>query len=263
MASTPIVLEGRHLGKSYSGVPAVEDVSFQIRSGEVLGYLGPNGAGKSTTVKMLTGLLEPSSGHAFYRGERIQNDLAAYKRRLGYVPEEANLYPFLTGLEYLDLAGTLRGIPRRLLDEKSKALLEAFSMYPHRHSAIASYSKGMRQRILLMAALLDDPEVLILDEPFSGLDVTFALVFRKVVRLLAERGKAIFFCSHVLEVVEKVCTHLLVLNRGRVAAYGSMAEIRASAVMPALEDTFLRLTEQIDADRIAAGIVDSASAPAR
>jgi ABC-2 type transport system ATP-binding protein len=258
-----VILEGRSLTKRYSSIPAVQNVSFSIRRGEVLGYLGPNGAGKSTTVKMLIGLLEPSNGEILFRGENINKDLIGYKQQVGYVPEEANLYSFLSGWEYLKLIGTLRGLDQRKLKEKANALLNNFSLFPHRHTAISAYSKGMRQRIMLIAALLHDPEVLILDEPFSGLDVTIALVFRKVIRLLAEQGKAIFFCSHVLEVVEKVCSHLLVLRKGVVVAYGSIDEIRTGSLLPALEDTFLQLTEQIDADRVAQDILAAVGAPCR
>jgi ABC-2 type transport system ATP-binding protein len=254
------LLEARQLSKSYAGLPAVHEVSFSIRPGEILGYLGPNGSGKSTTVKMLAGLLEPSSGEILFRGERIAQDLVAYKRRLGYVPEEANLYSFLTGWEYLDLVGTLRGMSRKRIEEKSAALLDGLSLYPHRHTPISAYSKGMRQRILLIAALMHDPEVVILDEPFSGLDVVSALILRKVIGLLASEGKAIFFCSPVLEVVEKVCSHLVILRRGSVVAHGSMEEIRSGTLLPALEDTFLHLTEQVDADKVARNILAAINA---
>ena len=252
MACAQPVLEARKLTKYYSGLPAVRDVNFVIRPGEVLGYLGPNGAGKSTTVKMLAGLIDPSSGEALYHGANINRDLKGYKSRMGYVPEEANLYAYLSGWEYVDLAGTLRGIPKRALEEKSACLFNEFSLHQHRHNAIASYSKGMRQRVMLISALVHDPEVLILDEPFSGLDVTFALVLRRLIRMLAEQGKAIFFCSHVLEVVEKVCTHLVVLRSGTVIAHGSVEEVRSSS---ALEDKFLQLTEDVDAEQVAKNII--------
>lgn len=257
------VLEANHLTKSYSGVPAVTGVSFSIRPGDVLGYLGPNGSGKSTTVKMLCGLLEPTTGQVLYRGHNINDDLVAYKARLGYAPEEANLYSFLTGWEYLELVGTLREMSRARLTEKAESMLRDFAMFPHRHSPISSYSKGMRQRIMLIAALMHDPEVLILDEPFSGLDVSMALIFRQVVKLLAQAGKAIFFCSPVLEVVEKICTHLVLLDKGSVVAYDTIDEIRTKGLVPALEEAFLHLTKHFDADALAANIVAAVSAPSR
>src|SRR5947208_13930049 len=165
------MLEVRLLTKRYSGIPVVDAVSFSIRPGEILGYLGPNGAGKSTTVKMLTGLLEPTSGHIAFHGQDVRQDLKAFQRRIGYVPEEPQLYPHLSGREYLQLVGRLRGLARRALEPKMDELLRLIGLWDDRHSPLASYSKGMRQKILLMAALLHDPELLILDEPFSGLDV--------------------------------------------------------------------------------------------
>ena len=255
------MLQANCLTKSYSSIAAVRGVSFTIRPGDILGYLGPNGSGKSTTVKMLAGLLEPTSGRVLYRGRNINDDLVAYKARLGYAPEEANLYTFLTGWEYLELVGTLRAMPRARLKEKADSMLRGFAMYAHRHSPISSYSKGMRQRIMLIAALLHDPEVLILDEPFSGLDVSMALVFRQVIRLLAQNGKAIFFCSPVLEVVEKICTHLVLLRKGEVVAYDATAEIRSQGLAPALEEAFLQLTEHVDADALATNIVAAVRAP--
>src|ERR1700685_4545459 len=214
-----VSLVARNLMKCYTSVPAVEYVSFSLRSGEVLGCLGPNGSGKSTTVRMLIGLSDPTRGEVLVGGKDIRMNLVAYRKLVGYVPEEANLYPFLSGLEYLELVGRLRGLPARVIAKRSDALLELFSMHPHRHTAISAYSKGMRQRILLIAALLHNPELLIFDEPLSGLDVTWAMIFRKLVSTLSREGKTIFYCSHVLEVVEKVCSHVTILQKGRPLAY--------------------------------------------
>ena len=185
------MLEVCHLTKCYSGIPVVDRVSFVIRPGEILGYLGPNGAGKSTTVKMLIGLIEPTSGEIRFNGQDIREVLRAFQRRIGYVPEEAHLYPHLSGREYLQLVGRLRGLPRRVLEPKMDELLHLVGLWEDRHSALAGYSKGMRQKILLLAALLDDRELLILDEPFSGLDVNAALVLRSLLEALAGRQKMI------------------------------------------------------------------------
>src|SRR6202050_565228 len=159
------ILEARGLSKRYGAVAAVRDISFSIRAGETLGVLGPNGSGKSTIVKMITGLVEPSRGHVRSRGERVGAELARYKRGLGYVPEQPDLYGFLTGWESLDLVATLREIPPRIFRQKAAAMLEGFTLYPHRDSPIASYSKGMRQRIVLISALMHDHELLVLDAP--------------------------------------------------------------------------------------------------
>ena len=257
------VLEAQNLAKRYGAVTAVSDVAFSINGGDILGVLGPNGSGKSTTVKMVTGLVEPTRGHVLFRGERITQDLTLYKRNLGYVPEQPDLYGFLTGWEYLELAATLREIPPRILREKASAMLQCYTLYPHRDSPIASYSKGMRQRIVLIAAMMHDPELLVLDEPFSGLDVTTAAVTRELVELLARRGKAILFSSPVLEQVEKMCTHLLVLKRGKVVASGPIAEMQAGFEGNSLEAGFMQLTEQVDVGRIAQELAAAVLAPVR
>jgi ABC-2 type transport system ATP-binding protein len=251
------VLEARSLTKSYSSVPALENVSFATGPGDVLGYLGPNGSGKSTTVKIITGLLEPSSGAVFFNGCNIKDDLAGYKRLVGYVPEEANLYPFLSGFEYLQLVGRLRGLSERLIARRAGAMLEMFSMKPHRHTAISAYSKGMRQRILLIAALLHNPELLVFDEPLSGLDVVSAMIFRKLVGGLSRERKTIFYCSHVLEIVEKVCSHVIVLQKGKQLAYGTVEDLKRFQEMPSLEAAFSRLVQEQDAEASAEAIIDA------
>ncbi len=251
------MLEARGLTKSYASVPAVQDVTFSLAPGQVLGCLGPNGSGKSTTVKMLTGLLEPTRGKVLFGGEDIQKNLVSYRKQLGYVPEEPNLYPYLTGREYLELVGLLRGMSPRCLAHKVDALLNLFAMRPHRHSSIASYSKGMRQRILLIAALMDDPQLLIFDEPLSGLDVTSALVLKNLIKALGHQGKTIFYCSHVLEVVQQVCTHLLILRKGTVVACDTTEAIHSDVRHPSLERTFMHLVEEVDTEKIAEDVISA------
>lgn len=183
------VLEVRELTKRYSALTAVRDVSFAIRPRQILGVLGPNGSGKSTIVKMVTGLLEPSHGSILFKGRRIGDDLSDYKKAFGYVPEQPDLYGYVTGWEYLEMVATLRGLESRVFRKKASAMLEGFTLYPSRDLPISSYSKGMRQRIVVIAALLHNPEMLILDEPFSGLDVTSALVLRRVARRCCFPGR--------------------------------------------------------------------------
>lgn len=250
------MLKAQGLYKYYGSVPAVQDVTFTLAPGQVLGYLGPNGSGKSTTVKMLTGLLEPTHGEVTHHGQNIQKYLAAFRKRLGYVPEEANLYSYLTGEEYLDMVGTLRGIPDPQRKAKIGALLELFSLKPHRHVNIGSYSKGMRQRTLLIAALMDNPDVLILDEPLSGLDVTSALILKNLVQALSAQGKSVFYCSHILEVVEKVCSHLIILRKGQVVAQGATSEGLERIGKSSLEGVFLHLVEDRNVVQVARDIVD-------
>lgn len=249
------MFEVRNLVKRYNRIPAVDNVSFTIRPGEILGYLGPNGAGKSTTVKVLTGLIEATSGDVLFNGEDVRNDSVAFQRRTGYVPEEPHLYPQLTGREYLQLIGRLRGLPRRVLEPRMDEMLRLFSLWGDRHSPLSSYSKGMRQKILLSGALVHDPELLILDEPFSGLDVNTALVLRTLVKALAAEGKMIFYSSHVLEVVEKVCSEVVILRKGKVVAHDRIEQLRDLMHKPSLEAVFAQLTEQEDPGRVVGGII--------
>jgi ABC-2 type transport system ATP-binding protein len=240
------MLELRHVTKLYSSIPAVEDVSFIARAGEVTGYLGPNGSGKSTTMKMLTGLIEPSEGEILYRGEPIARNRIEYKQRFGYVPEEPQLYPHLTGAEYLEMVGQLRGLAERHLKEKIDGFLQLLSLYQDRYVPISSYSKGMRQKVLLAAALLHNPEILLLDEPFSGLDVNSALVLRQLIRELAAHGKVVLFSSHELETVERVSSRIVILHKGRVVANDSIEQLRALMSLPKLEDIFSELAVEQD-----------------
>lgn len=250
------MLEAKHLTRKYNGLAAVDQVSFLIAPGEVFGYLGPNGSGKTTTVKMLTGLLEPTTGSIFFGGRDIRADLIGYRRHLGYVPEEPHLYPYLSGKEYLELVGRLRSIPERLLAAKAETLLELFRLGPQRHAPISSYSKGMRQKILICGALLHNPDVLIFDEPLSGLDVTSVLVFRDVVKLLANEGKIILYTSHILEVIERLCSRVMILHRGRVAANDRVERLRDLMKLPSLEEIFRELVVEEDTERLAKDIVE-------
>lgn len=249
------MLEVRNLVKRYNRIAAVDGVNFSIRPGEILGYLGPNGAGKSTTVKMLIGLLDPTSGEIRFHDNDARQNLLEFQSKLGYVPEEPQLYPHLSGREYLQLAGRLRGISRATLEPRIEEFLRLFGLWGDRYSPLASYSKGMRQKILLSAALLHDPELLILDEPFSGLDVNTAVVLRSLLQSLAQAGKMILYSSHVLEVVERVCSTVVILRKGKVVAHDRVERLRDLMSQPSLEGVFAQLTEQEDPGRIVSGIM--------
>ena len=205
-------------------------------------------------------MIDPSMGSVLFHGVPVAGALGNFKDRLGYVPEAPDLYGFLTGWEYLDLVATLRGIDRRRFREKASAMLHGLALHGSRDAPIGSYSKGMRQRIVLIAALMHNPELLVLDEPFSGLDVTSALVMRHVIAQLAAGRKAILFSSPVLEQADRLCTHLVVLKRGLVAGAGTMDQMRAGFAGLGLEAGFMQLTEQVDADRIAQDIVSAVRA---
>jgi ABC-2 type transport system ATP-binding protein len=240
------MLELRNVTKRYPATTAVKDVSFVARRGEVTGYLGPNGSGKSTTLKMITGLLDPTDGEILFDGERIQLDPIGYRQRLGYVPEEPQLYPHLTGAEYLAMVGQLRGMPERALAEKVEGFLRHLGLYGDRYVPISSYSKGMRQKVLLAAALLHNPDLVLLDEPFSGLDVNSALVLRELIRELAARGKVVLFSSHELDTVERVSARVVILHKGRVVANDSIERLRELMSLPTLEGIFAQLAVEQD-----------------
>jgi ABC-2 type transport system ATP-binding protein len=249
------MLEARGLTKYYSAIPAIRDVSFCIAPGGVLGLLGPNGSGKSTTVSIVTGLLEPSGGSVTLDGRDVRDDLLTYKARIGYVPEEAVLYSYLTGPEYLSLVGHLRGMRDAVIRRRIDGFLQLFNLQDDAEAAMSAYSKGMRQKILISAALLHDPEIIVLDEPNSGLDVTTTLVLRSLVQTLAAEGRIIVYSSHVLESVEQVATDVLILHDGRVVAHDSVVRLRELMQLPSLEQVFRTLVIETDIDRLARDIV--------
>jgi len=250
------MLELRHVCKRFSGIVAVDDVSFMARPGEVTGYLGPNGSGKSTTMKMIAGLIEMTSGEILFEGMRVQQNLISHKQRMGYVPEEPHLYGHLSGLEYLVMVGQLRGLPEKPTAERIDGLLRLFSLHGDRHAPISSYSKGMRQKVLLSAALLHNPDLILLDEPFSGLDVASSMVMRSLIQELAVRGKVVLFSSHELETVERVCSRVVILHHGKVVADDSIQRLRTLMALPTLEDIFSQLAVEQDTAALSREIAD-------
>jgi len=237
--------EARGLTKRYGAFLALDHVDFQIRRREILGYLGPNGSGKSTTVNTVVGLIEPSAGSLWLDGRHMLEDPVAYKRRIGYVPEEPHLYTHMTAVEYLTLIGRLRGLTESVLIEKVPAFLQLLSLWDSRYTTMAAYSKGMRQRVLLAAALLHNPDLLVLDEPFSGLDVPAGLLFRTLLRLFASEGHMVLFSTHRFDMVEQLCSRVVILSAGRIVAEHDIASLR-DPQSPSLEDVFVRSTGQED-----------------
>jgi ABC-2 type transport system ATP-binding protein len=238
----------------------VENVSFSVPAGQVTGYLGPNGSGKSTTMKMITGLIERDAGEILFEGQPVERDWIAYKQRIGYVPEEPQLYTHLSGAEYLVMVAQLRGLERKRATEAIDGMLRLLGLYDDREMAMSSYSKGMRQKVLLAAALLHNPDLVLLDEPFSGLDVGSSLVLRSLIEELARRGKAVLLSSHEMETVEKLCARVVILHRGRVVADDSVARLRTMINLPTLEGIFSQLAIDQDTDAIAREIADLAGA---
>lgn len=250
------MLELKGITKKYRIIPAVNNVSFSVKQGEILGYLGPNGAGKTTTIKMLTGLLDPTDGSIYFQGKNIKKNLYEYKARIGYVPEEPEIYPHLSAYDYLLMVGRLRHIPEKKLKEKIENLMEVFKLSLDMHSSISTFSKGMVQKVLLCSALLHNPDILFLDEPLSGLDVETSLIIKDLVKKLSLEGKIIFYCSHILEVVEKICSRVIIIHKGQIAADDSVENLRKLMSLPSLEQIFSQLVVQEDSESIAQNIVE-------
>lgn len=252
------MLQLRNVSKRFGGSLAVDDVSFSARAGEITGYLGPNGSGKSTTIKMVAGLIDTTAGEILFNDVSIHRDLITWKQRLGYVPEEPHLYAHLSAREYLVMVGQLRDLPAKSTADRIEGLLHLLGLQLQdvRYVPLSAYSKGMRQKVLLVAALLHDPELLLLDEPFSGLDVSAALVLRSLIQELAGRGKVVLFSSHELETVERVSSRIVILHRGRVVADDSIERLRALMALPNLEGIFSQLAVEQDPATVSRQIAD-------
>jgi ABC-2 type transport system ATP-binding protein len=243
------------LSHSYGDTRALVDLDLRVNSGEILGLLGPNGAGKSTTVKILTGLLTPSSGRASVAGFDIVRQPLEAKRRLGYVPEQPVLYDALTATEFLDVISALHHLPPSVASTRRDELLALLGLGDASRQRLHAFSKGMKQKVVLAAALMHRPDVLILDEPLDGLDANSARIVKELLRSLAAQGRTILFCSHILEVVERICTRIVILNHGRQIAGGTPAEIAASTGTQTLDAAFAALTSVRDATAISGDIL--------
>ncbi len=254
------MLELRGITKKFSIFPVVKDINVVITPGEILGYLGPNGAGKTTTIKMLAGLLEPTEGEILFDGKNIKKDMTGYKAKVGYVPEQSEIYPHLSAQEYLLMVGRLRHLPEPPLREKIETLMTLFDLDKEMMSPISSYSKGMKQKVLISAALLHDPDILLLDEPLSGLDVTTGMVVKDIVQRLSLEKKMILYSSHVLEVTEKICTRVIIIHRGRIVANDSVENLRNLMKVPSLEKIFGGLVVEEDTAAIAQRVVETIKA---
>ncbi|TSA16371.1 ABC transporter ATP-binding protein [bacterium] len=241
------MIETHHLSKHYDAKVAVRDLSLVVREGEIFGFLGPNGAGKSTTVKMLTGMIFPTSGSALVAGFDILKEPVEVKKRIGYVPESGALFESLTGWEYLQLIADLHHLDRHVAGKRLEEFLHLFGLWDERGSRLQQYSKGMKQKILISAALIANPPVLFLDEPLNGLDANAALVFKELLKKFSDQGKTIFFTSHVLEVVERICTRIAIIDNGLIIAQGTAGEIAESTGQRTLEESFAKLTGVRDA----------------
>jgi ABC-2 type transport system ATP-binding protein len=245
------LVETFQLTKRYGDKPAVDSVSFHVRSGEIFGFLGPNGAGKTTTIKMIVGLLRPTAGSVNVCGFDVVRQPMQAKSCCGYVPDTPNLYAKLTGRELLHFVGDLYSLDRNQTARRSEELLNLFSLAEAADDTTDSYSHGMRQKASLAAALVHDPKVLILDEPTVGLDPKSAHLIKNILRQLADRGAAVLLSTHILEIAQNMCDRIGIIDRGRLIAAGTMEELRQTQGESSLEDIFLSLTGGIEYAEIA------------
>ncbi len=258
MNSVPeAVLEVDKLFFSYHTLQVLHGISFRARQGEMVRLLGPNGAGKSTTVKILAGILPATRGKVHIAGCALPEQHLEAKKIIGYLPESPLMYECLSGTEYLEFVGRLQGLEEKILQPRIRALLETFELNNVRVPRISRYSKGMRQKILLSAALLHDPEILLLDEPLSGLDVDTSILIKDLLTALAAQGSTILYSSHVLDVVEKVCHRIIVIDHGSIIADAPLEELKSRSNEQSLENVFRKLTHSEDTEPKVARVMEA------
>lgn len=249
----------KNLGKQYAGKTVLNDINLDIYPGQVIGYIGPNGAGKSTTVKILTGVIQDFYGEVIVAGKDLRQNVLEIKKMIGYVPELAELYDLLTPREYLTFVGKLYHLPDNVIEERSKRMLDSFGLLENLDKRMDSFSKGMKQKILLSSSLLHNPSIVIFDEPLSGLDVNAVIMVKELLQVMKREGKTIVYCSHELDVVEKVSDRIVLINKGQIVANATVGELKKNET-DTLEQIFARLTSIGDhsqrADEFASAIND-------
>lgn len=236
------VIRIQHLCKNYGSKPVLKDINLTIFPGQVIGYIGPNGAGKSTTVKILCGLITDYEGTVTVKGYDVKSDTLAVKKQIGYVPESAELYDTLTPAEFLQFMGILYGMDEAVCYDRISKVMSAFGMHPHLHQRMDTFSKGMKQKVLIASGLLHNPDIIILDEPLSGLDANSVIIIKELISQLAADGKTIFYCSHMMDVVEKVSDRIVLIDDGCIAADGSFEELKVQQGNQSLEQIFAHIT---------------------
>jgi len=244
VTTNPPIVDVSNLVFKYGGAEVLHSISFHLNKGEIIGLLGPNGAGKSTTIKIIAGILSQTSGHVSVCGLSLPQSAIAVKERIGYVPEAAGLFESLSGQEFLELSGRLHDVEEDTLQERIKSVLERFELTKDRLRRLEAYSKGMRQKILIGAALLHNPQLILLDEPLTGLDVDAQIMVKDLIAALAKDGKTILYSSHILEVVERICDRIMIIHKGDLIADAPIQELRDATHQANLEDVFRQLTHK-------------------
>jgi ABC-2 type transport system ATP-binding protein len=245
------MIEIKQLTKFYGGLVAVDHVTLTVPRGQICGYLGPNGAGKTTTIKLLAGMLGATEGSARVAGYDVAVDPIEVKKRIGYVPESGAVYQSLTPYEYLNFIGRLYRVDGVSLSKRIEEFAEFFNIQNALHQRMSTFSKGMKQKVILASAFIHSPEVIFLDEPLNGLDSNSALLLKELLRNLSDQGITIFYSSHILEVVEHLCDRVVIIDRGKIVADGSVNELKEMTKKPSLESVFSHITHAEDAEALA------------
>lgn len=250
------IISIRNLRKNYGEKQVLKGINLEVYPGQVIGYIGPNGAGKSTTVKILTGLISDFDGEVLIHNKSIKDDIISIKSQIGYVPENAEIYEVLTPLEYLDFIGKLYGMDEEDIATRATKLLTAFGIGKNADQRMDTFSKGMRQKVLLISGIIHNPKIIILDEPLSGLDANAVIMVKELISLMAKEGKTIFYCSHMMDVVEKVSDRILLINNGEIIADGTFEDLKAGGNQT-LENIFSKLTGKEEGNREAADVLNA------
>lgn len=235
------IIKISNLGKQYDGKTVLQDINLEIYPGQVIGYIGPNGAGKSTTVKILCGIIQDYMGDVWVKGRNLRDNVLDVKRMIGYIPELSELYDLLTPREYLTFIGKLFHMSDEVIEERSRRMLDSFGLLDNMDQRMDSFSKGMRQKVLITSGLLHNPSIVILDEPLSGLDANAVIMIKELLQVMKQEGKTIFYCSHMMDVVEKVSDRIVLINKGNIIANGTIQELRQEG-NDSLEQIFSKLT---------------------
>ncbi len=247
----------KNLYKNYGEHAVLKGINLEVYQGQVLGYIGPNGAGKSTTVKILCGLLNDFEGEVMIEGINVKTNALEAKKRIGYVPELAELYDVLTPMEFLKFMATLYGLEEKMAQDRIEKMMHAFGLTDNINQRMDTFSKGMKQKVLLASGLIHNPEIIILDEPLSGLDANSVILVKDLISKLAKEGKTIFYCSHMMDVVEKVSDRIILINHGVIVADGSFEELKAKEGDQSLEKIFAHLTSENSDDSSADSLINA------
>ncbi len=255
-SNSPVV-EIRGLSKVYGIKTVLNNIDLDVYPGQIIGYIGPNGAGKTTTIKILVGIIEKFSGDVKILGEDIRSPHSQYKYRVGYVPESGAIYESLTAFEYLSFIGNLYGLSPQLVEDKIRTMMKLLSIEGAAHSRISSLSKGMKQKVLIIASLINNPDIMFFDEPLNGLDANSVMIFKEVMASLSTLGKTIFYSSHILDVVERISSRIILINKGEIVAAGTFQQLREKNNDSSLESIFNQLTDYDKHAQIARQFVEA------